>query len=116
MTGIRTGTRLEQLLTLRRRLDHEITTEQHRVATATPPPHPGPSPHTITPNVPNPNTDTMTNQELLAHLNTTTAQVRAWAVNQGLIKPGTTGRLPRTLINDYATHHNNTTSTGDTHP
>lgn len=99
--GIRVGTRLEQLLDLRRQITVQIELEARnnpddaarlgliktsrrkaRAARAAGP----------------------TVQQRLNELGVTTADVRTWARRQGL-NPGTHGRIPTELVEHYATAH-----------
>lgn len=97
--SIRTGTRLEQLQQLRKRIDLEIEYEQ-RTNPATPKRRPQ-----------TPRAEANTTARL-RELGATTTQVRAWATTQGLTT-STRGRLSLDLINAYATAH--TTEEGAHH-
>lgn len=93
VSGVRVGTRLEQLETLRARLDHEIASERRRVLLAQPS-----SPHTVP--VPGPRPDPM--KAALAKANTTTRDVRAWAIREGLMSPTQRhGRIGLEIIDRY---------------
>lgn len=91
MSGVRTGSRLDQLLALRARLDNEIQIERARTRQ---PDHNGRT-HTPTP---------LTNRQRLDQLDTTSKAVKLWAMKTGLIQAGPipSGRAPRWLIEAYA--------------
>lgn len=122
MSGIRSGTRLDQLQDLRRqitiRIEHarrngmpaahllelaDAVDNEIRAEGGTPPPPPGfvvvrrhrstrpPAPHT--------------SDLLMAQLGVTTPEVRAWAVENGLLRPGRRGRIGAAVVEAYAIHH-----------
>lgn len=92
MSGIRVGSRLEQLYDLRRRLNHEIAAEERKAATDTPTPaaqRPGLAA-----------TDKAVHDQL-DHLGVTSAQVKEWAVEQGLLPAVVRGRVARHIVNAF---------------
>lgn len=96
MSGIRVGTRLEQLLRLRDRIDHEIAIERrkptdHHTTTPTPTALPTPA-------------DLNTEARLL-RLGTTPKAVKQWAVTVGLLDRVPRGRVHRTLVDAYEAAH-----------
>lgn len=119
MSGVRTGSRLDQLQALRRRVTAELeyatrrghpTTELHHLARAlddgiraeggTPPPTPPdpvvvPRRRTTGPNA----TD-----RLLADLDVTTTTVREWAIQHGVLTGRTRGRIALSVVQAYAVH------------
>ena len=102
MSAVRTGSRLEQLEALARRLDHEIAQERHRLAVddrhdpipvptrATRATHEPPAAPEGLPALP----------EVVD-----TATIRLWAVATGLANPGSRGRLRRHVIAAYYDAH-----------
>jgi hypothetical protein len=116
VSGIRTGTRLQQLETFRHRVDHEYhaarrrdqpTADLLRLAAAvddqiraeggTPPPPAVPTP-------PKRKRPPLAVDLLITRLDVPAATVRAWAVEQGLIEPGKRGRVPLVVVEMYAAH------------
>lgn len=122
MTGVRVGTRLDQLQDLRRQitlhLEHArragtpaagllqlaaaVDTEI-RAEGGTPPPPPR---FVITP-APTRRRRVARHRAdvLLAQLGVTTADVRAWAVDNGYLRPGQRGRVGLAVVEAYAQHH-----------
>ncbi|HEY1117732.1 MAG TPA: hypothetical protein VGE43_08505 [Acidimicrobiales bacterium] len=118
MSGVRVGTRLDHLQDLRRQITIQLeharrnstpTTRLHQLAEAvddqiraeggTPPPPPG---HVTTPGPKRPARAPHRTDDLLAELGTTTAEVRAWAVAVGILRPGRRGRISAALVEAYA--------------
>lgn len=97
MSGVRTGTRLEQLRALRARLDHEIAAELRRAAQE---PDPRPVTTARKSSRRRPATPNATSQ-LLEQLGVTAADVRAWARESGRDVPAH-GRLSLALVEAYA--------------
>lgn len=99
MSGVRCGSRLEQLETLARRLQHEIAQERRRLALddrptdlpqpATAPRAPAPDP-TALPPLPDP---------------VTAPLIRQWALAEGLIDRIARGRVPRELTDAFYDAH-----------
>lgn len=109
MTGIRTGSRLEQLEALRRRLDHEIAVERRAAILAAPC-----TDHDTTtgrqPTGKRAPTGTGKGSDAVAHarleeLGVTTRQVKQWAVSVGLIPALVRGRVALPIIEKYAEAH-----------
>ena len=133
MSGVTTGSRLQQLYALRARLDQEIAAERARVATAPrapgtitrPPTLPDAKPpaqnHRRGETGPRPGLQASdrTTAQMLLDLGVTPRQVKEWAVDQGLLAAVVRGRVARHLVIAYATTHQTPatpTSTGDTTP
>lgn len=87
MSGVRAGTRLQQLQALRTRIDQEIQAELLRVHID--------EAGRVRPREP------ATTAELLVHHDLTSHQVKAWAHQQGLIPAVTRGRVSRALVEAY---------------
>lgn len=124
MSGIRAGTRLQQLQDLRRQITIRIeyarrnalpaghlldlaaaVDDEIRAEGGTPPPPAGfvvvrrrRRPETR-PRAPH------TSDLLMAQLGVTTPVVRAWAVENGLLRPGRRGRICAAVVEAYAIHH-----------
>lgn len=115
MSGVQTGTRLDQLQTLRQRVAHELTYALQRgrpadrlallavhidaeiraaggTQTTTP----------VTWRTDGRQRPLLAVDLLLIALQTTTPVVRAWAVGQGLLPAGRRGRLPLVVVEAYA--------------
>lgn len=122
MSGVRTGTRLQQLEALRHRIDHNLhaalrrdqpTTDLIRLAAlvdeqilaegGTPPTPITPRPRRRPP---------LAVDVLITTLDVPTATIRAWAVDQGLIAPGRRGRVPYAVVQAYAVHQQITRKAG----
>lgn len=105
MGGIRAGTRLEQLLALRDRLNHEIAIERRHTLNAgraaAQPARPAPT----TPPAP-------TIERQLLDRGLTARQVKEWAVENGHVDHVARGRLSQRLLALYVQHH--PTSSTDT--
>lgn len=97
MSGVTTASRLEQLEQLAAHVAHELAQERHRVSTGQARSERAliaPAPRVIAADI------------LRMHsLGVTAAQVRAWAVGQGLVPAGRVGRLPITVYDAYAKAH-----------
>lgn len=122
MSGVRAGSRLQQLQDLRRQVTIRIeyarrnalpaahlldlaaaVDDEIRAEGGTPPPPAGfvvvrrsrttrpPAPHT--------------SDLLMAQLGVTTPVVRAWAIENGLLRPGKRGRIGAAVVEAYAQHH-----------
>lgn len=87
MSGIATGTRLDQLKALRRRLDHEIAIEARRSLDA-------PTARRSKPR-------TRTYRERLEARGIEARQVKEWAVANGLLPEVKRGRVSLDLIEAY---------------
>ena len=94
MSGITTGSRLEQLQALQRRIHHEIQIELRKA--------PGPKAPAKKPRKQEgPNVV----QQRLAELGVTTRTVKEWGITQGLITEIKRGRIGITLVDAYAAAH-----------
>ena len=109
MSGVRQGSRLQQLEALRARLDHEINVErrrtiiaEHRPATPAPPPPREPTPRDDLDGRPDVTGFALTTRTLLDDLDVTPRQVKEWAVSVGLIPAVTRGRVSLELVRSYA--------------
>lgn len=93
MSGIRVGTRLEQLLKLRDRIDLEIAAERlnptHRPAPPAPAVHDG----------------DLSSEARLHRLGVTTKQVKQWAVDNGVLDHMVRGRINPALVDTYEAAH-----------
>lgn len=93
--------RLKKLRGLRQQIDLEIQAIEQRAARITrvlhPPKAPDPPPAARLPEK---------NQTRLAELGVTALQVKQWAYDQGLIPEIARGRVPASLVEQYAAHHN----------
>lgn len=98
MSGVRTGSRLEQLEALRARLDHEIAQERRRLATT---PRPAP---TRAPRPSEPRTPAGILHATLTDLGATPHDVRTWAREQG-VRIAERGPVPRVAIEAYIDTH-----------
>ncbi len=101
MTGVRVGSRLEQLLDLRRQVTLQIEVERRKNPTEATrlgvvKTKKRPKDRVAPPNVV---------ERLLTDLGVTTTDVRSWAIDQGLMAPGTHGRIALALVEQYATAH-----------
>lgn len=100
VTGVRTGTRLEQLQALRRRIDHEIAVEAARLvdeqAGRRRPPTYERGSRTPEPVI-----------ELLNQHGLTALQVKQWAHHAGLIDRITRGRVALDLVRAYIAAQDN---------
>lgn len=97
MSGVVTVSRLEQLEQLARKVAHELAQERQRVATDC-----RPARERVT--VPVVRTEPA-DAVMLRRLGISAATVRAWAVETGRLAAGTRGRVPVTLIDEYAEAH-----------
>lgn len=95
MSGISSGTRLQQLEELRQRIDQEIAYERRQ--------HP-------TPRRPN---EIAATSVLLAELGVTAKHVKEWACTQGLIPVVARGRVALGLVEAYAAHMGSRDDRGD---
>lgn len=93
MSGVQVGSRLEQLRALRRRLDHEIATEERRIALDVPA-RPAPRP-------PRP-TEVNRVDVRLRELGVTAREVKEWAYDAGLILEIKRGRVSEALVEHFA--------------
>lgn len=99
MSGVRAGSRLEQLEALARRLDHEIAQERRLLAVD--------GRHDPIP-VP-PRTRQATRERpaglpaLPDHIDTAT--IRRWAITEGHANPGSRGRLRRDVVDAFYAAH-----------
>ncbi|GAA4075650.1 hypothetical protein ACFFOS_27480 [Nocardioides kongjuensis] len=117
MSGVRTGTRLQQLHALRHRVTVELeyaarqgtptarlrallAATEAEIQAETPPPV---ATRTATEQDPRRRPPLPVDLRL-AQLGVTTATVRAWAVEQGLVEPGRRGRVPLAVVDAYAAH------------
>lgn len=95
MSGVRvTVSRLDDLLKLRARVDHEIAAERRRLELATPRPTPRP----VRPR------ENATGA-LLAQLGVTSRDVKEWAVIKGINTEVSRGRVSLQLVQSYAEEH-----------
>lgn len=97
MSGVRTGSRLEQLEALRARIDHEIAVERRRLIVEE-------GRRWITPGRRNSPAPSQGDQLLQQHA-ITASQVRTWALDHGLIDKIARGRVPTTLVQQYVEAH-----------
>lgn len=99
MTGVRVGTRLDQLLALRRQVDQEIATERRRLALDV-----GHRPAaTLHVDEPPPKGDASV--AALARHRLTAKQVKVWAVSVGLLDEVKRGRVAADLVHAYVDAH-----------
>jgi hypothetical protein len=101
MSGVRVGTRLDHLLTLRKRLEHEIRVEQRRNALDPTGAHDATTPtkKRVHRGVED------TTAALLQRLGVTSRTVKEWAVSQGIYPAVPPGRVSLQLVESYAKEH-----------
>lgn len=97
MSGIRVGSRLEQLLDLRRKIDLEIEVER-RTHPPAPPARPKAAPSRT-------HRADSSRVDRLARLGVSSKQVKQWAVSQGLLPSVQRGRLADTVLDAYEQEH-----------
>lgn len=89
MSGVRVGSRLEQLLELRRKVDLEIEAERRNT----------PTPITR----PRSSTTSSPWDGIPEHV--TSRQIKEWAIRQGLLERARRGRAPKHLVDAYRKAH-----------